>query len=245
MTAYLSARSPLFFAVAVSVLMHGAAAMLLPSWGRKVDERRSEPLRLVAVAPTEVRVPVAAPVVQPAHAHKPRVVRTEPTPPPPKPVVVAAASAQPLPVVTHAPEPVTTSAPNIEPAPAAPREVAPPAPVEPPPPAPRPVELAAARPSASDGVEPPHFNVAYLSDPKLDYPPAARRLRLQGTVIVRVQVSAAGLPESVRVEKSSGAELLDETALAAIRGWRFSPARRGSEPVAHWVDVPIRFRLSP
>lgn len=78
----------------------------------------------------------------------------------------------------------------------------------------------------------------------LEYPAAAKRLRLQGTVVVRVQVSATGLPESLRIERSSGAELLDETALAAIRTWRFAPARRGSEPVAHWVDVPIRFRLN-
>jgi hypothetical protein len=32
-------------------------------------------------------------------------------------------------------------------------------------------------------------------------------------------------------------------ALTAVRNWRFLPARRGTEAIADWVDVPVRFRL--
>jgi len=38
--------------------------------------------------------------------------------------------------------------------------------------------------------------------------------------------------------------LLKGAALNAVQAWSFVPAKRGSTPVAHWVDVPVRFRLS-
>jgi protein TonB len=37
--------------------------------------------------------------------------------------------------------------------------------------------------------------------------------------------------------------VLDEAAFKAVQGWTFVPARRGDTPVAHMVEVPIRFQL--
>jgi protein TonB len=71
----------------------------------------------------------------------------------------------------------------------------------------------------------------------------ARRLGIEGLVLVRVQVSAKGVPEQVSVAQSSGTNALDDEALRAVRESRFEPARRGDTPVAHVVEVPIRFRL--
>jgi protein TonB len=95
----------------------------------------------------------------------------------------------------------------------------------------------------ADAIAPPHFNVAYLSNPLPAYPPLARKLGLEGLVVLRVQVGVAGAPEQVAVARTSGAPVLDEAALKAVQGWTFVPARRGDTPVAHVVDVPIRFRL--
>ena len=103
---------------------------------------------------------------------------------------------------------------------------------------------AAATAGAGDAIEPPHFNVAYLNNPRPAYPPVARRLGLEGVVVLRVQVSAKGTPEQVVIAQTSGASLLDDAALKAVQGWTFVPARRGETPIAHAVvDVPIRFRL--
>ncbi len=89
----------------------------------------------------------------------------------------------------------------------------------------------------------PVYDAEYLHNPKPQYPPAARRMKLEGTVIVRVLVSPAGKPEIVRLGKSSGAAVLDQAALNAVQNWSFIPARQGSKPVSAWVDIPIHFHL--
>ncbi|MFW6162471.1 MAG: energy transducer TonB, partial [Planctomycetota bacterium] len=48
----------------------------------------------------------------------------------------------------------------------------------------------------------------------------------------------------VRVARSSGHAVLDEAAVAAVRRWRFTPARAGGAAVTAEVEIPIRFRLS-
>ena len=89
----------------------------------------------------------------------------------------------------------------------------------------------------------PLFNADYLHNPKPAYPLIARRLRLEGTAIVRALVSPEGKAEIVRLGTSSGSNVLDQAALNAVRTWSFVPARQGNQAVSAWVDVPIRFRL--
>ena len=100
---------------------------------------------------------------------------------------------------------------------------------------------------ATSNVEPfteANFRANYASNPKPDYPAIAKSRDWQGKVMLRVQVSADGLSESVRVEKSSGHEMLDECAVDAVKRWRFIPAKRGETPVASSVLVPINFSLT-
>jgi periplasmic protein TonB len=261
-------RPSIGIAIVASICVHAVAAFVLPGFGARSMPDDPAPSRLQMVVMPAKATPepvITRPVNAHDHPHPHKTERPIPKAEVPKreqattlarapDIDRAPAPTQAVPVVTHAPEPVTPSAMRVEPDPqveqrstgAAPASLPSKAPVaaaEPTRESIPPVTLAAVRPSMGEGLEPPHYNVAYLKDPKLDYPPAARRLGLQGTVVVRVQVNAAGMPEALKVAQSSGAELLDETALNAIRGWRFSPARRGTEAVAHWVDVPIRFRL--
>ena len=98
-------------------------------------------------------------------------------------------------------------------------------------------------PGAAPPVTPPSFDAAYLSNPPPPYPQAARRAGQQGTVTLRVLVLRSGQPSRVELEKSSGSSLLDVAAQDAVRGWRFVPARHGSDPVESWVLVPVVFRL--
>ena len=91
---------------------------------------------------------------------------------------------------------------------------------------------------------PPQFGVAYLNNPKPNYPAFAKRTGMQGTVILKVLVSREGTALKVALAKSSGHDILDEAAIDAIKQWRFVPARAGDYPVEEWVQVPVAFRLN-
>ncbi len=75
------------------------------------------------------------------------------------------------------------------------------------------------------------------------YPATARRLGIQGTVRLRVQVLADGRVGEIIVESSAGHSDLDKAAADAVRQWHFEPARKGVEPVTTWVLLPVHFQL--
>ena len=83
----------------------------------------------------------------------------------------------------------------------------------------------------------------YLDNPIPEYPERARRQGWQGTVLLNVLVSAEGKPQKIEITDSSGFEILDHAARAAVMRWRFHPARYGDTPLESWVRVPIVFRL--
>jgi protein TonB len=149
--------------------------------------------------------------------------RPDVTPPRPRPVKPRPAPPQP-PVQLAAPEASPAPSPVVVPAaPAtAPPVAAPPAPVQ---------------------ATQPRFDADYLDNPKPPYPPLARRMGEQGRVVLRVHVGADGSAGEVLLHASSGSPRLDDSALATVRRWKFVPARRGTEPVAAWVLVPIAFTL--
>lgn len=105
------------------------------------------------------------------------------------------------------------------------------------------VAVSSAPPAPAEPISPPQFDAAYLHNPAPEYPLQARRLREQGTVLLRVEVSAAGGALQVSIEHSSGWPILDDAALSAVRRWRFVAARQGRNPLAAWVLVPIEFDL--
>ncbi len=76
------------------------------------------------------------------------------------------------------------------------------------------------------------------------YPDSAKRRGEQGQVLLRVNVTANGRAATVSVVRSSGFGRLDQSAVDAVRGWRFVPATRGGRPIAGIAEVPVNFRLS-
>ncbi|MBL8483470.1 MAG: energy transducer TonB [Rhodocyclaceae bacterium] len=89
----------------------------------------------------------------------------------------------------------------------------------------------------------PRYDAAYLSNPRPPYPRLSQRRGEQGTVKLRVLVTKAGNAGKVELEKSSGFEALDESAMRTVATWKFEPARRGAEPLDEWFIVPIEFTL--
>lgn len=90
---------------------------------------------------------------------------------------------------------------------------------------------------------PPSFSAEYLHNPAPEYPPQAKRRGEQGRVLLRVTVSASGEATVVLVSQSSGYALLDQSALQAVRAWRFAPARFNNHAVVAEVTVPVKFTL--
>ncbi|MGC9215472.1 energy transducer TonB [Acidithiobacillus sp.] len=85
---------------------------------------------------------------------------------------------------------------------------------------------------------------AYAHNPAPDYPQSARWEGEEGTVLLRVLVNVAGLPEKITIARSSGYTSLDQAAEKAVQHWRFTPGTSDGKPVTMQVEVPIRFRLT-
>jgi len=104
---------------------------------------------------------------------------------------------------------------------------------------------AAPVPHAAQGLpdREPDYQAAYLNNPIPAYPMVARRMGWQGRVVLNVEVLANGSPGQIRLQQSSGHEVLDNAALQAVRGWRFVAARQGGQAVTQRFLVPIPFIL--
>jgi TonB family protein len=83
----------------------------------------------------------------------------------------------------------------------------------------------------------------YVENPKPVYPLEAREKGYQGEVLLRVEILANGRVGQVEVKKSSGYEVLDQSALVAVKKWKFIPARKGEVAIPFWVNIPIKFQL--
>lgn len=83
----------------------------------------------------------------------------------------------------------------------------------------------------------------YLRNPAPVYPFLARQRGEEGLVVLSAEVLPTGRCGQLSVLSSSGARLLDEAALKAVRRWQFKPATRGGHSVAVRVEIPVRFQL--
>jgi protein TonB len=223
---------PLLYAVLGSLALHAAAGGFAPGHWKREQVMPQPPLtvileslpqaipaKLAESAPPVRHKPSPSPRSDTPPVHESKLARLTATEPVEAPRVIAAAPSAPAVESMPVPVPVISA------------------------PAKAQATTVAKAAAADDIVEPPHFNVAYLNNPRPAYPLAARRLGIEGVVLLRVQVSSAGAPEQVDISRSSGAQVLDEAALKAVQGWSFVPAKRGNTAVAHWVEVPIRFQL--
>jgi periplasmic protein TonB len=75
------------------------------------------------------------------------------------------------------------------------------------------------------------------------YPELAMRAGLEGKVWVKIWVDKEGKPKQVIVLKSD-AEIFNEPSIEAAKQFVFTPAYMNNGPVAVWVSVPFKFKLS-
>ncbi len=72
------------------------------------------------------------------------------------------------------------------------------------------------------------------------YPVASRRAGESGTVVLDIVVGPDGAPSEIKVLNSSGYAALDESAMTAVRKWRFTVS---SDTSYARVRLPITFKL--
>ena len=73
-------------------------------------------------------------------------------------------------------------------------------------------------------------------------PRTRRRRGLKGEVLLEIVVQRDGTVGDVRILQGLG-DGLDQSAVEAVRQWRFAPARRLGAPVDVLVEVAVEFRL--
>jgi TonB family protein len=72
------------------------------------------------------------------------------------------------------------------------------------------------------------------------YPEAARRLRLDGTVVVQAIVGADGTIRQLR--QVSGSHVLGQAALQALKKWRYEPSYMDGKPIEVNTTIVVNFK---
>jgi len=73
-----------------------------------------------------------------------------------------------------------------------------------------------------------------------EYPVELRRDGVSGIVMVRCTIDEQGNVIDPTIEKSSN-EAFDKPAVAALKKWKFKPAKQDGTPIAIKVSIPIKF----
>jgi len=93
-----------------------------------------------------------------------------------------------------------------------------------------------------DGIE--YASCLYCPAATLSEDGAKQLPRGEGILLLRVLISAEGLPTEFKVVRTPGWALADD-AMASIKRWRFKPSRdRNGQAIAAWNSVEVVFRLS-
>jgi protein TonB len=219
---------------AVSVALH-VAVIVIVSLGllkHSHDDVEKPPVIIELVRP-KPEPPPPKPEPPKPEPPKPKPPKPEPVrPEPPRPAPPA-----PVPTPPPAPSPAV-SVPETKPAPQ------PPEPAPAPAPRPAPVPQAPPAPPAPPAKTDVSISASYsASNAKPVYPTMSKRMGEQGTVMLRVLVKSDGSAANVEVKSSSGFPRLDQSAVEAVKSWRFNPATLDGKPVDEWYQVPIPFKL--
>ena len=75
-----------------------------------------------------------------------------------------------------------------------------------------------------------------------EYTGEARQAKLQGTVLLSVQIGPDGKASVAKVLHSLGLGL-DERAMETVAKWRFTPGMKDGKPVTVEAQIEVNFRL--
>ncbi|MBA4252276.1 MAG: energy transducer TonB [Chlorobiaceae bacterium] len=77
---------------------------------------------------------------------------------------------------------------------------------------------------------------------KIEYPPAAKQLKIQGRVIVLVLINEKGGVDDVKVVRGIGGGC-DEEVVEAVKNHKFTPAENEGVPVKSKLSLAFQFKF--
>ena len=92
--------------------------------------------------------------------------------------------------------------------------------------------------TSDEGVSPPRL----LHKVEPDYTDQAKDAKIEGKVVLAIEVGPDGKAHNIQVLRSLD-QGLDQNALEAVRQWEFKPGMKGGEPVTVRANVEVNYRL--
>jgi TonB family protein len=86
-------------------------------------------------------------------------------------------------------------------------------------------------------------NPLYRENAPPVYPAIAKLRGYEGVVLVNAEILPDGRVGNTAISKSSGYTILDQSAIEAVKLWKFEPAKKAGKPFAIRVKLPIKFVL--
>jgi len=205
---------------------------------------RPDPVRITAGSAALMIIALAALLLLQPHQWSELAVPARPNDPPTRVVLIPPTLMAPTPAPPAPATPVRRTPMAVTPPIPTPQRVDPQFLSPPTMPAPSTEFLAETAPSAPASSGTHEASIDYAFAPPPPYPAVALRAGIEGTVWLRIEVNAAGMPEKVTVERSSGNHALDSAARShVLNRWRFQPARRAGEAMRGVALVPVAFRI--
>jgi protein TonB len=105
-------------------------------------------------------------------------------------------------------------------------------------------------PTPTANLTPSHASSRVLASPNASrnsppiYPEIARKNGWAGTILLQAKISAQGSVESLKVIQSTGHDVLDQSAMTAVRQWHFHPQKVNGTPTPVTVELPVKFSLN-
>ncbi len=81
-----------------------------------------------------------------------------------------------------------------------------------------------------------------LSAPDPQYSEAARKAKVNGSVVLALAINDKGDVDDVRVARSTDRRF-EQNAMDAAKQWKFAPATKDGKPVAVQENIEMTFRL--
>ncbi|MCU1789087.1 energy transducer TonB [Pectobacterium polaris] len=242
----------------VALIHAGVAALLITRTTEYTPINLLNPAASISIQATMVEAPEPEPI--PESPPEPSVLTSEQgereiAPVPEKPIVE-----QPIVEKPQTPPPVKKEVhkppvkPVVKPQPVRPKTTAEPQPAARPAAEPTPAvpEAAATLTTASKGnlmqnnpgAQPKQVASVGCSVPQPDYPRRAKRLQQEGDVLVRLVINPEGRLIRYDIARSSGYDMLDQAALAAVAQARCTPYRENGQAITVMTIQPVNFRLA-
>ena len=182
-------------------------------------------IAFMVLASPQSQPEIIEPTIQGVLVAAPKKEEVIPLPPPPEPPKEKPKKVEKKPLPKAPPSERAVKAPEPEPLP--------------------PVEEVKQEPveAAPEPIVPPSADAQELNNPAPAYPAISKKLKEEGTVILKILVTKDGRVAEVEIQTSSGFKRLDDAAVRAIKRWKFNPATQAGNAIDYWYEIPFEFSL--